>query len=127
MRLAGKQIQSVTAASLTYLDESGSEHVIDFQTCYENYLARITSPERLENVKQWNNMSDEDITSYIEEAKNWKEIGARSISGDESSKMQPYIKFYTQPPTRFEFATVAEFYDVQNSIRRARWKTIDLT
>lgn len=73
-------------------------------------------------------MSDEDVSEWIERRKTVKVVGARSIIGDYiHNQTTPYIEFYTQPVVRFEFATTDEFYDVQNAIRRARWKTIDLS
>ncbi len=125
-----KLIQNITESRLTYLDENGEENFIDFALCYKNYLKRYLSPENLAEIK--NNKTDEELEKYIERRKAWREIAVRNILGArvESQAWRssvPYIEFYTDPPTLFEFTEQEDFQKIRWAIEKAGWKTFDLS
>jgi hypothetical protein len=37
----------------------------------------------------------------------------------------PSIQFYTEPPTRFEFATLESLYEIAYKVKKAGWRTND--
>ena len=117
----GAQIREITSEGLTYVDDEGKLQFIDFKACHQNHLAWVMKPENLQEIKEINHMSDKDLEEHIEFEKNWKEIGARYYA----AKL-PCIAFYTDPPIRFEFADMNEFYRVEGLIRKSRWHTVDM-
>jgi hypothetical protein len=120
----GKQIQEVTAEGIRYVDDSGNEQFIDFEACYQNYVRRRTSAEHWEGFKQLNHLTDADWDDHVEWVKSHKLVGARNILGCGGS---PFLEFYTEPPTRFEFTVLDEFHRVCYLMRKVGWHTNDLT
>jgi hypothetical protein len=86
----------------------------------------MTIPEYWERHKRGNRLTDADWENHVERVKHWKEVGIPDIGGMLGTG-RPYIQFHTEPPIRFEFATEEEFQQAQGAIRRARWKTTDLS
>jgi hypothetical protein len=124
----GEQIQDITAKGLVYLNANGVAEFIDFQRCYENYVRWNTRTDKLEREKEINHMDDAQFKSYIEEIHEWREVAYRSIDGlpwAADPCRGPCIQFHTDPPIRFEFATVDDFTRVQSMIRRFGWRTSD--
>jgi len=72
---------------------------------------------------QWN---DEDIKKYIEKVNQWKEVGRRNVLGVPWAD-GPYIEFHTDPPLRFEFATVDDYAKVRYLVEQFGWRTMDLS
>lgn len=104
------QIRSVTNKGVEYVDEDGNDQLIDFETCYWNFLntQHINQEDNPEQVKDIN--------------RKWKRVGQRDFSGN-----PPYIEFFTHPVTRFEFESIDEFHQLRYQVEKAGWRTIDLT
>lgn len=122
----GQQIQKIEPAGLNYLDEVGKLGFIDFLVCHQNFVQRSTTPEALENVKEWNHMNDDDLNDYVRGVHEWRVVAGRYFSSS-SDKDRPYIEFYTEPPIRFEFRSPQEFQRVIYLLKNAGWRTRDLT
>lgn len=122
----GKQIQEITAAGILYRDDAGQVQFINFESCYQNYLRRVTSPEYVERIRQLNNFDDEALQKSIERSKAWKEIGTRNVLEPPWAE-GPFIEFHTEPRVRFKFISVEEFRTVNEAIWGAGWQTTDLS
>ncbi|MCL4247772.1 MAG: hypothetical protein KJ065_06465 [Anaerolineae bacterium] len=122
----GKQIQTVTSEGLTYLDENGDEKFIDFSACHERALAEFMEPNNLRYFQEINRYSAEQLEESIQKHKKWKVVADRNILG-EPMGTTPYIEFYTEPPIRFEFATLDEYHKTRFLLERNGWRTRDLT
>lgn len=106
-----KQIQYVNQAGIGYIDEEGNFRHIDFESCYNNWLA-------VQN--QRNDPYYDDHSRQI--AKAWKCVGQRDRYAD-----LPYIEFFTEPIIRFEFnSPEAGFHDLRRKVEKAGWRTSDL-
>jgi hypothetical protein len=119
----GKRIQTITAEGLTYLTDDGEEAFIDFRVCHTNDFNRHTTPKNIEQMKAWNpqdNWDEDGVKEYIERVKSWRKVANRNI-------LELYIEFYTDPPIRFDFATVEEFHAVRSRLEKLKWYTFDLT
>lgn len=120
MAIDGARIQRVTQEGLYYLDDEGGERFINFAECYKtgiaqyrqfliDYLPALTDQEREERVKDY---------------KRAMKVADRNFDPGDTL---PYIEFYTDPRTYFEFATLDKFYEVRFLIdRKTRWKTRDM-
>lgn len=114
-----KNIIEITSEGLTYLDENGERQFIDFADCYQRYLDRWNDPVHLKRFKEGNpTRSDEELEASLKRIRAYKEVGGRDFS-------VPYIEFYTEPPTRFYFSNLDEFYKVQYLLKKAGWRTFD--
>ena len=106
------EIRSVTTEGVEFVDELGNTQFIDFSMCYQNYLKReirAQIPYVTEGQKRPNT-----ILKYV---------GQRDVCGN-----PPYIELFTDPLTRFEFNSSDQgFYEFEQRIRRAGWKTLDLS
>lgn len=122
----GQRIQNITAEGLTYLKDDGTEGFIDFAACYERDFAKFMQPDNLKRHQEANHLDDEQLKQSIEKAREWKEV-AYTMPGNLPMGNAPYIEFYTEPPTRFEFVTDEAFWEVRRAIRRNGWRTIDLS
>jgi len=125
----GKQIREITAEGLTYQTENGDKVFIDFAVCHANYVQNMVSPGGIERMKELNPRSqwnDEDIKKYIEKVNQWKEVGRRNVLGVPWAD-GPYIEFHTDPPLRFEFATVDDYAKVRYLVEQFGWRTMDLS
>ncbi len=118
--LNGKHIREVTALGIKYVDENNVEQFIDFAQCNENYINKQLSPENWERHKSGSNQTDADWDEYVTWIKSHKEVGKRNITALS-------LKFFTDPPLKFEFDTLDEWHEVVHLIRRARYRTIDMT
>ena len=122
----GKQIRKIAAEGLHYLDDNGTEQFIDFLVCYQNFVRRNTTPEALKNVKEWNHMNDDSLKEYVKRLSEWRVVAGRNFDGSPDAS-NPYIEFYTEPPTRVQFNTQYEVYQVIHLLKNAGWRTTDLT
>src|SRR5262249_11111443 len=128
-KMNGKQIKSVMAEGLLYIDDNGDEVNIDFSACYNNYLQKAISPQYIQRMKELNptfRWDDEGVRQYIEKRTAWREVAKRNVLGP-SWGDGPYIEFYTEPPTRFNFSTADEYRKVSSEIERHGWRTFDLS
>jgi hypothetical protein len=119
----GSQIREITSQGIRYMDADGEEQFIDFAACYDNYVKERLSPERWALYKELNPKADNDWDHYVERIKSDKEVAQRNIL----SSRFPYIEFYTQPPTRFKFASEEAYREVRQAIEEAGWRTGDLS
>ena len=124
--IPGERIKNITAQGLTYVGDDGAEAFIDFALCRQNLIEQRTIPETLKLNKERNGMTEERFREYIARIQKSKEVGFRNIVGSPDSK-QPYIIFTTKPPIRFEFLNGNALYVVQNAVRKAGWRTMDLS
>jgi hypothetical protein len=130
--LDAKHIREVTSDGIRYVDEQGKEQFIDFAVCYERHVKENTSSEYWEKFKKLNKLTDADWDNHVESVKRWRKVGVRDITGSRKVdghyiKGLPYIEFDTQPRIRFEFTSLDEWYRVEGTIRRAKWRTMDLS
>lgn len=108
-----KQVLTVTIDGLEYIDEDGKHQYIDFRVCNKSWIQ--------------NHVSDRDeISSFDRKCVGWRKVDAEP----------PYIEFFTEPPTRFEFSidehdgkrdADINFYELRAQLSKARWTTIDLS
>ena len=122
--MSDRVILAITSEGLIYRDEHGNEHSIDFAECFANYVRRCLSPERWERYMQANQETDADWGAYVERVNRWREVAVRNILPPPWAD-GPYIEFYTDPPTRFKFATEEEFQQTRQAIELAGWTTFD--
>ena len=104
-----KEIVEVTTIGINYVDENGNRRFIDFEVCYQNFLAnrqKNMGPQYSDELKQLD--------------RTYRSVGYRKFSA-----IPPYIEFYTAPPTRFEFPIRGRFEEITYRIRKAGWLTID--
>ncbi|MBL8134104.1 MAG: hypothetical protein JNL42_19745 [Anaerolineae bacterium] len=106
-----KQIEQVTHEGIEYIDEEGKLQRLDFQSCYENWYALQTGR----------------TDPYFDErsrqiAVEWKCVGQRNRFAD-----PPYIEFFTNPITRFEFNSPEGFHELRRKVEKAGWRTSDLS
>src|SRR5688572_11161498 len=99
-----KQIISITKDGLSFLDDDGNEHWIDFAECYQNFLQE----------------------THALSIERWKQVGVRNILTPPWAE-GPYIQFHTNPPIRFQFATEKDFYEVRQAVESGGWFTMDLS
>ena len=122
-------IPSIGEEGLIYVTESGEERFIDFQRCYENYVVWQTQTDHLEEVRNLNQMDDEQLKEYVAGVYDWKEVAYRGIDGFPWSTepcLGPCLEFHTEPPDRIEFDNAAEFEKLCRA-RQAGWQTTDLS
>lgn len=122
----GQRIHNITAEGLTYLKDDGSVGCIDFVECYERYIAEFMEPENLKRFQEANHLDNERLKQSIQRRKEWKEVAARNAVG-EPWGTAPYIEFYTEPRTRFEFASKEEYWEVRSATEQGGWRTHDLS
>jgi hypothetical protein len=125
MAIDGARIQLITPEGLFYLDDEGKEQFIDFEECFQREFARFTDPHHLKKFREINpSMTDEQLQEDFEWRKTWKKIANRNFDPIDAL---PYIEFYTDPPIRFEFATVDAFHRMRFFIEKnTHWRTADL-
>jgi hypothetical protein len=104
-----KEITNITSEGLTYRDDEGKPQVIDFETCFQNY---IISMEKSLGAS----ITDEDREFWLED----KYVGIRFAFGQ-----PPAIEFYTEPHIYFEFQTKDDFWKVIVTMKAAGWRTND--
>ena len=134
--ISHSQIKSITCEGLVYLDSDGGEHIVNFEDCYQNYLARRLSDEAFESFLKHNpGMLDGDFEKYSARVKddrlryiaNRNVLGDRLIDGKQQEGL-PYFEFYTSPPTIIEFQTREKLGEVRTKIEgECRWRTLDRT
>jgi hypothetical protein len=120
------KIRQITPRGLTYTDERGEERFIDFAECFERYVAEQTRPEGWERHRQLNPGRDPDPAAYEARLRRFRQVGLRNILGPPWGS-GPFIELHTDPPTRFQFATEAEYDEARAAIERAGWRTADLS
>ena len=111
--ISSQQVKELRQDGIVYVDDAGNEQFIDFEACYQRYLAWQLRPEYLEAMKTLNQMTDERFEAYVHRLKDprWRFIADRNILGDRNINDEyiregsPYFKFYTDPSIRIEFAT----------------------
>src|SRR5689334_5503305 len=105
--ISSKQVEEIRQDGIVYVDDNGVEQFIDFEQCYQNYLARHLSPEAIESYKTLNHKTDKDVPKHIEETKRWTEVASRNafgmeIVGGDWVQGLPFFEFYTSPLVRIE-------------------------
>ncbi|MEO0563780.1 MAG: hypothetical protein AAF125_16870 [Chloroflexota bacterium] len=132
IQITSDQIRQIDDEGLTYIAETGEEQRIDFQVCYENYLAPKLTNEAYEGFKKINASRKDTYDDYVERVRGWREIARRNIFGDGISRDGvafdgglPWILFHTIPPKLFTFTDKESFRDVLARISQAGWHTWD--
>lgn len=101
-----KQITAVTVTGIHYVDETGNPQFIDFEVCYQNFLA--------DRRKRLGDTFDEEFYSRH------KSVGFRR------SLIRPQsLWFWSDPPTDFEFTSADSFWQVLAGIKKAGYRTTD--
>jgi hypothetical protein len=117
-------IQRVTQQKLEYIDDAGRSQQIDFETCRNNDVERTNT----------RNKDRRPGHLFIDSPQTWKYVATRNVMGEppwelDLYKNEPYIEFYTQPPTRFVFAASEEGHDdyclLRSLIEQVGWLTFD--
>lgn len=115
-----KRIVNITQQGIRYLDETGAEYLIDFDTCRRNWVAYVS---------QGTDFTPKEMTDAETVCIGWRN----------SIAQPPYIEFFTEPRTRFEFLETLfdrifdrdkcrrNFQTLQQKILDAGWKTLDLS
>lgn len=124
--LPGERIKQVTVDGLTYVNDAGEEAFIDFALCFQNWLEPQLTPEALKKFKELNYMTDEQVENFVARMRNETVVGGRDIGGYPEGKL-PRITFYATPSIAFEFPTTDEFHRVRYWIKKAGWRTYDMT
>jgi hypothetical protein len=125
--IKGSQVNEIRQDGITYLDDAGQEQFIDFEACYQDYLAGRLSPKAIQDFQQMNRIADEDMPAHIERIKKWREVGKRNVLGDDIERRLPYIVFYTSPRIRIEFDHREKYDEVIYLLRKSNWHTFDMT
>lgn len=102
MVFSTQSIVEVTSEGLTYRDETGKEHMLDFETCHA--LAR----------KQIN-------TGML------KYVARGNRKGDWTHQDIPYLEFTTLPPVRFLCADQDDYNQQVARIQQYGWYVQDVT
>jgi hypothetical protein len=69
-------------------------------------------------------MDDERLERFLQKIKQLKEIGKRNPLKPPWAD-GPYIEFYTEPATRFQFTNYDEYTRILKIIGEAGWRTFD--
>jgi len=134
--ISSKQVKELRQDGIVYLDDAGNEQFIDFETCYQRYLAWQLHPEHLEAMKIRSQMTDDALDEYVQRLKNprWKYIANRNVLGNQDikgsfiDKGAPYFEFYSAPAIRIEFATQDELWQMREKLEHTfKWRTNDLS
>jgi hypothetical protein len=129
--ISNKQVKEIRHDGIVYLDDNGVEQFIDFEQCYQNYLARRLSPEAIESFKLHNNKTDADVPKHIERTKAWKEVARRNVIGLDfvnGIRGLPYFDFYTMPSVRIEIENEDQWQEMRHKIEHDfHWRTFDMT
>src|SRR5262245_51264742 len=99
-----KQIRTVAKERIEYIDVDGAPRFIDFETCYQNYWASRNDAQKAYETK------------FDKPGRKLKRVGQRDFGAK-----PPYIEFFTDPMTRFEFDSMEEFHKLAGQVRRAGW------
>ncbi|GAB5494658.1 MAG: hypothetical protein Phog2KO_48730 [Phototrophicaceae bacterium] len=123
------QIQEITKHSVSYIDVLGNEVLIDFHTCYLNYVNPRLTYKAYIHHKAINPSFKISLKSYIEKLQSFKSIGSRNTVGytTEYKVFKTYITFYTNPTTLIEFEDMNKYSQIIVNARRNRWHIRDET
>ena len=91
-----KHIKNITHAGIDYIDEDGNPRFVDFQVCYDEWFAALSEARKATAIKH-----------------KFKCVGNRNILA-----VPPYVEFFTQPITRFEFTSEDGYYDLREKMER---------
>ena len=116
------QIKAITDAGIGYLDENGVEKFIDFAACYADWRAWVESQDYWEQMKREHGYSDEMRPRFLGRLDPWKQVGFRTTSAAHGG---PYIQLHANPPVRFKFADINDYYEVRDLILAAGWQLSD--
>lgn len=126
MAIDGSRIQRITAEGLFYLDENDQEQFIDFAACHELWFAKALQRLELDKSREQNpkmmKVRDMSIDHHIRNKTTYTYVADGSLLGFTSSGL-PGLRFYTDPPTIFEFETRDDFDRVKSLIEDIGWKT----
>ena len=116
-------IQKCTPTGITYRDATGSVCSFSFAECVPNWVNYVNASEQLQATT---------ITEQTSDCVGWRDFFANP----------PYIEFFTEPRTRFEFHKPQswfewlrfpnarhwreDFLELQHEISAAGWKSYDL-
>lgn len=103
------EITSVTEKGIHYLDDEGKSQFIDFEACYQKFLADTRK-------SMGARFTDKEEEFY----KTWKSVGVRHAL----SKPQT-LRFFTVPPIDFVFTAEDPFWQVLVGIKKAGYRTTD--
>lgn len=112
MIITTEQVKQMGKTGITYVDDKGDEHFIDFEACYHLNVKRKLSPEYIKKLRKLN--TDFDEAHHTRIVKGIKEIGQRNVTGESfsSDKLDiglPYFHFYSDPQTLLKFADEEEY------------------
>ena len=109
-------IRRITVSGITYINGDGALHFIDFSLCADNW--------RVQNV-----VASASTVNDAHDASDWLQ---RCVGEHNLCAMPPYIEFFTQPRTRFEFKFESpcetrdeRYYWLSEWVRKAGWTTFD--
>ena len=95
-----KQIQEITSKGLVYLDTDNNKKFIDFSECFNTFLkwefaAPIVTEQKAEFIRSMKQVGEID---YIgEDLEPWASDSSNHVN-------RPYVLFYDNQLTRFEFS-----------------------
>lgn len=99
---------------------------IDFSECLENYASTHYSSDNLRRMQELNQWDDEQSEKYRRASYTCRLVADRNIL-EPPWDTGPYIEFYTDPPTRFNFDSKEEFHTVRMTLEQYGWQTHDLS
>lgn len=114
-----KTILTINEQGVHYLNEQDIEQFIDFNICRKNWVLFVSSGEDFKGK----NITEDDTNC----------VGQRDMFN-----IPPYIEFFTNPRTRFEFSEGwldqlfhrqkhhSDFLKFQQAISNAGWATFDM-
>ncbi len=119
-----ERILNISHKGLEYIDDEGNQNSIDFAVCRRNWVRYVNESGEFGTA----NLSENDSLCVA-----WRDISHRP----------PYIEFFTEPRTRFEFIAptgifgrlfgrlfrrwLSDFHYLNSKILEARWQSYDLS
>jgi hypothetical protein len=104
-----KEIIEITQDGIDYIDDDGNRQFISFEVCFQNNLKKVGKHIGLRSPEQRRKLYER-----------MRYVGVRYTFEE-----PPSIQFYTEPPTRFEFATLESLYEIAYKVKKAGWRTND--
>jgi hypothetical protein len=120
MSVDSKQIQEITTQGIIYTDNEGNKQFIDFTDCFNTFL-------------KWTLSAPTTTKLMAEVARRSKQVGEINYLGDmpevfpPDSENPPYVMFYDNQLTRFEFSGQNECSEFHQRILDSGWFVFDLS
>jgi hypothetical protein len=96
--VANARIKCVTPQRVEYFDEAGQECFVDLEECARDWV-QLHGDRR---------------------GRKYRHVAGRGLIGD-----PPWVEFTNKRPTRFEFGSSGEGYELKHLLLKARWITMD--